>query len=466
MNPLPAPDNRHGLGSEPNPSCCDVLVIGGGPAGSTISSLLVERGWKVVLLEKDQHPRFHIGESLLPMNLPILDQLGVLDQVREIGVVKPGIEICSNRHLGRSQTFYFERALDGVHPHAFQVRRSEFDHLLLRNSAERGVAVHERVQVKDVVFRPGATSIVQTVDGAGRQKDWEARFVVDASGRNAFLSTRLGLKQKNRQHNSAAIFAHFKNTVRRSGKDEGNIGLYWFDHGWFWMIPLREDVMSVGAVCWPDYLKTRRNSLEDFLWDTIRLSPGVHDRMKNAELIGKALATGNYSYRSRRMWGDGYILVGDAYAFVDPVFSSGVYLAMSSASMGAEAVDACLREGALAVPLLEAFDRQVRGGLRTLSWFIYRFTTPAIHDLFMARRKRFNMEQAIISVLAGDVFRKTRTRWPVAFFKGIYHVTAAWNWSRSWSSYRRRQRNIRLNFSEEGRRGTHQPEPSRLRNTS
>lgn len=427
---------------------CDVLVIGGGPAGSTVSSLLAEKGWNVVLLEKDHHPRFHIGESLLPMNLPILERLGVLESVRRVGIVKPGVEMNSDRQPGGRQTYNFDRLLGHVYPHAFEVRRSEFDHILLQNSAKWGVEVHEGIRVTDIAFRPGSTSLVSARDSSSRVRTWAARYVVDASGRNTFLSTRLGLKEKDKRHNSAAIFGHFKRALRRSGRDEGNIGLYWFEHGWFWMIPLRDDVMSVGAVCWPDYLKTRANGFDAFLWDTIRLCPGVHERMTQAELIGPARATGNYSYYSRRMWGEGYILVGDAYAFVDPVFSSGVYLAMSGAEAGAEVVDACLREGRSVDQLLEQFECRMKGGIQTLSWFIHRFTTPAMHDLFMAPRDILGMEQAILSTLSGNVYRGDRATVSIALFKAIYYSAASLTWSRSRASYLRRKRNIRLDFAD------------------
>lgn len=427
---------------------CDVLVIGGGPAGSTVSSLLAEKGWNVVLLEKDHHPRFHIGESLLPMNLPILERLGVLEAVRRIGIVKLGVEMNSDRQPGGRQTYNFDRLSGHIYPHAFEVRRSEFDHILLQNSAKWGVVVHEGIRVTDIAFRPGSASLVSARDSSSSVRNWAARYVVDASGRSTFLSTRLGLKAKDKRHNSAAIFGHFKRALRRSGRDEGNIGLYWFEHGWIWMIPLRDDVMSVGAVCWPDYLKTRANGLDAFLWDTIHLCPGVHERMTQAELIGPARATGNYTYYSRRMWGEGYILIGDAYAFVDPVFSSGVYLAMSGAATGAEVVDACLREGRSVDQLLEKFECRMKSGLQTLSWFIHRFTTPAMHDLFMAPRNILGMEQAVLSTLSGNVYRGDRATVPVALFKVMYYLAASLTWSRSWASYRRRKRNVRLDFAD------------------
>lgn len=423
------------------PAKCDVLVIGGGPAGSTISTLLAEKGWRIVLLEKDHHPRFHIGESLLPMNLPILARLGVLDEVAKIGLVKPGIELNSLEQPGKSHTYYFENTLDQDYPYAFQVRRSEFDALLLTNSAKRGVAVHQGVKVIDVAFQKGGSAMVRARAEDGSERSWQAGFVVDASGRNALLSTRLGLKERNEKHNSAAIFGHFKNALRREGGDEGNIGLYWFEHGWFWMIPLADGVMSVGAVCWPDYLKTRSVGLNEFFWETIRLCPGVAQRLESAELVQPATATGNFSYWSRRMWGDGYLLLGDAYAFIDPVFSSGVYLAMHSATLAADVVDTCVSEGRTATTALKRYEKQVLRGMRTLSWFIYRFTTPAMQYLFMAPRNTFRTEQAVLSILSGDVFRRNDLALPIVFFKTIYYLASVINLGRSWVAYRRRRRN-------------------------
>lgn len=427
-------------------TCSDVLVVGGGPAGTTIATELARKGRSVVLLEQDHHPRFHIGESLLPMNLPVLDRMGVLEQVRGIGVTKYGVEFCPGDRQWTPQAIYFDEALDKTHPYAFQVRRSEFDELLFRNCVANGVRAYEGVKVRNIDFRTGKTHLVHATDDDGNQNTWEARFVVDASGRDTFLSRKAGLKQKNRRHQSAAIFGHFANVVRRQGKDEGNISIYWFEHGWFWMIPLRQSVMSVGAVCWPEYLKTRRLSPEEFLWQTIRLCPQVAERMQDACLQGMARATGNYSYTSQRMYGDGYILVGDAFAFIDPVFSTGVYLAMNSAVLGAEAVDADLRDPSSSRPAFERFDREVRRGIGTVSWFIYRFTAPAMQRLFMAPHNVFRVRQAIISMLAGDLFRDTPIGAPLAAFKSLYYITAAANFSRSCASYARRKRNVGSTF--------------------
>ncbi|MGH8502684.1 MAG: NAD(P)/FAD-dependent oxidoreductase [Gammaproteobacteria bacterium] len=425
-----------------------MLVIGGGPAGSTISALLAERGWRVTLLEKEHHPRFHIGESLLPMNLPILKRLGVLAQVEAIGMPKYGAHFVSDQYTDHDQTFYFSKALDKQHPLAYEVRRSEFDHLLLKNSAVKGVDVREGVRVSSVDFdREGAQA--QAVDDDGQRHTWRARQLVDATGRDTFLASRLGVKKKNPKHGSAAIFGHFSNVERLPGRDAGNISIFWFEHGWFWMIPLKDGMMSVGAVCAPAYLKTRgATDPADFLWRTIDLCPGVKARMRAAELVGgEARATGNYSYRATRLHGDNWLLVGDAFAFVDPVFSSGVYLAMNSASLGAEVVDARLRGLASAAWLASDYERRITRGLRTFSWFIYRFTSPPMHKLFMGPKNTFRMQEAVISVLAGDLFRNTPLTLPLSLFKGLYYAMSARYFASSWRGYLRRRRNARSIFS-------------------
>ncbi|MEM7169036.1 MAG: NAD(P)/FAD-dependent oxidoreductase [Pseudomonadota bacterium] len=426
---------------------CDVLVIGGGPAGSTIATEMSQKGWQVVLLEKDHHPRFHIGESLLPLNLPLLERLGVLPQVEEIGVNKPGIEMCSGQDGARSHIYYFENTLAGRHPHAFQVRRSEFDHLLLENSKSNGVQVFEGTRVKEVETRGWGDNLVVAKDGKGHQINWKASVIVDASGRSALLATRLGMKERNNRHNSSALFGHFKNATRRQGRDEGNIGIYWFEQGWFWMIPLRDGIMSVGAVCWPEYLKSRHDDLETFFMDTIALCPAVQERLAGAELMSGPQATGNYSYKSKKMWGPGYVLVGDAYTFIDPVFSSGVYLAMSGASQTSAAIDACLRRGKAAEPELILAQRRLDKGIRKLSWFIYRFTTPAIHDLFLNPKNFLRMEEAILSLLAGDIFRKSKLGVSLLLFKTIYWAAMAVNLPKSIRFFSQKRKNLKIESS-------------------
>lgn len=429
---------------------CDVLVIGGGPAGSTVASCLTQKGWRVTLLEKVRHPRFHIGESLLPSNMPIFDRLGVRSEVEEIGMLKPGAEF--NCEGYRPAVYYFRNAMDKSNPIAYQVRRSEFDHILLRNSARLGVDVREGVRVTDVELRPQQTTRVSSETEDGKKVQWEAKYLIDASGRDTFLSNRFKMKQRNPEHNSSAIFGHFSGVERRPGEDCGNISVYWFDHGWYWMIPLKDGAMSVGAVCWPYYLKSRTKPVDDFLWDTLRLNPQIANRMKNATLLAPALATGNFSYQADRMYGDGWMLVGDAYAFIDPVFSSGVFLGMQGAEFAAEAVDEMLRKDDTTVAanekLLREHEKRIRAGLKLFSWFIYRITTPTMRRMFMNPRNTFRMEEGILSLLAADIFHKTPIHFPLFMFKVIYYAASMLNFRESFAAWRKRRRawHSRLDF--------------------
>jgi flavin-dependent dehydrogenase len=400
--------------------------------------LLAEQGWNVHLLEKDSHPRFHIGESLLPQSLPILKQLGVLPEVEKIGIVKYGAEMISHRY-GRKQMFYFSKAFDESQPFAFEVKRSEFDAILLKNAAAKGVQVHEGVRAGSVGFRLGKSSIVHAQNGAGNPIAWEAQFVVDASGRDTFLSGQLGGKHRSHTHNSAAVFGHFEGVGRLPGKDEGNITVAWLEHGWCWLIPFKDGTTSVGIVCWPDYIKSRTTPLDQFLLDTLRQCPPIAERLRHAKLLTPVYAAANFSYRRETMSGEGYLMVGDAFAFIDPVFSSGVHLALNSAVMGAKVVEAHLRGSPDYAQRLREFDRMVRRGVKTFSWFIHRFTQPAFQSLFVSTKRPPKMERAVLSLLAGDVYEQKLARFPLFLFKLCYYSVFMLNWRENWAVARRRK---------------------------
>jgi flavin-dependent dehydrogenase len=420
---------------------CDVLIIGGGPAGSTAAALLAEHGRRVVVIEKDRHPRFHIGESLLPLNLPLFDRLGVHEQVEAIGIVKRGAEFIST-DSNRTVTFNFADAWNKTWTSAYQVRRSEFDHILLKNASARGAAVYEEHRVTDIKFDTGGADVIVTA-GDGSEQKWRTAYVVDASGRDTFLASRMNIKRRNSKHASAALYGHFTNVRRLPGEAEGNISIFWFDHGWFWFIPLRDGTTSIGAVCWPYYLKSRRSSPTEFLHATIARCPPLADRLKDAQLIGPATATGNYSYTADRMYGWRYILIGDAFAFVDPVFSSGVYLAMNSATVAAEAVNHSLDNPASAEVQFAAFDRRVRRGLSTFQWLIYRMTSPAIRHLFMNPNDQWGIQSAVISLLAGDVYGEREVDRRLRLFRVIYYLVCIRFLPQSFNQWRRRRAAIR-----------------------
>jgi flavin-dependent dehydrogenase len=417
---------------------CDVLVIGGGPAGSTISALLAQRGRDVVMLEKSRHPRFHIGESLLPFNMPLFEQLGVASEIEAIGMPKYGAEFISPWH-DKPVMYEFVNAADNHYSYTYQVRRSQFDEILFRNAGRKGARTLEECRVTAVDFRPGGAEVTARGED-GTERKWQTRFVVDASGRDTFLAGRLGLKERSPKNNTAAIYGHFSGATRLPGKSEGNISLFWFDHGWFWFIPLSDGATSVGAVCFPYYMKSRRTSPRQFLLDTIALCPPLAERLRNAELVSPVTATGNYSYSANRATGANYLMVGDALAFLDPIFSTGVLLAMHGGFVAADAVETCLDQPNRAGRALKAYDADARRSLRIFSWFIYRIMTPGLRDIFMTPESRFQLREALLSMLAGNIFLRTRLAMRLLALKGIYYFFSVFRLRLSWTAWRKRKR--------------------------
>ncbi len=421
---------------------CDVLVIGGGPAGATVATLLAQQGRDVVMLEKSQHPRFHIGESLLPANVPLFEKLGLRGEVERIGMPKWGVEFVSPQHE-HSSFLEFGDAWDKSLPYAWQVRRSELDEILFRHAAAQGARTLENCHVREVDFdAEGATVRAQL--GDGEQRRWRARFVIDASGRDTFLANKMRAKEKNPKHNSSALFGHFRNAQRLPGQLEGNITIFWFAHGWFWFIPLADGTTSIGAVCWPYYLKSRSKPLKEFFADTIALCPKLAERLKDATLVDDVVhATGNYSYSATHCTGERYLLLGDAFAFIDPVFSSGVFLAMQSAFEGAEVVATCLDRPAEAARARQRFEDMMRKGPREFSWFIFRVTNPTMREFFMYPQNMFRVKEALLSLLAGDLYRGTPIWRSLRILKALYYLVSLRNARRTFNAWAMRRRNVR-----------------------
>ncbi|MGH8112265.1 MAG: NAD(P)/FAD-dependent oxidoreductase [Rhodanobacteraceae bacterium] len=423
---------------------CDVLVIGGGPGGSTISTLLARRGWRVTMLEKSGHPRFHIGESLLPANMPIFEEIGALEKLRAIGRLKLGVDF--PRDDGSYCTFRFDRALGDTPPWSFQVVRSQMDQVLFEHARANGVDAHEQARVEHVGFDAGG--VTAHVDAHGAKSGLRARYLVDASGRDTMLGKQLHLVQPSATHRTAALFAHYADVAFNPDDPGGHIiSVNRFRHGWAWFIPLPDGTTSVGCVCKPGWLQTRQGaSNEDFIARTLASVPGAERRMAHARLVSRVRFAGNYSYTCSRMAGTRWILVGDAWAFLDPVFSTGVFLAMYSARCAAEAVDGALRDPSSETTRQRRYSMHIQKGYARLAWFIHRFNSPVMKALFADPRNLMQVEQGVISMLAGDVFDSPRVLSKLRTFKALYAIGSITN-LRGWAAERidrRRQSHIRV----------------------
>lgn len=406
-----------GQATQPPPDY-DAIIVGGGPGGSAAAIALARRGRRVLLVEKGRHPRFHIGESLLPMSMPLLRDLGLLEQAERIGVRKHGADFPVPRPPGY-QVFRFQRSLNPTWPHALQVHRAQFDQLMFDGAAAAGAATVQDTCVEAVSFEAGGVE-VRARDAGGNAVRFRASYLIDASGRDTLLGQQLRLKERHAKHQSAALYAHFHGVQARPGEDAGNISIYRVEDGWIWVIPLQGGVTSIGLVCGPDTLRHRRGDSAGFLWRVLRGVPGLSDRLAGATLAGHLQATGNYSYQCREVAGPRWVMAGDAAAFLDPIFSSGVHLALHGGLEAAALVDAVLQDPASEQHLQQRYARDLRSGLRRVSWFILRFNHPVMRKLFANPRNDWRVEEAMISMLAGDLHRDHGIRWRLRVFKVIY----------------------------------------------
>jgi flavin-dependent dehydrogenase len=317
----------------------DVIVIGGGPAGSAASTLMSQQGLRVTLFERERFPRFHIGESLIPETYWVLKRLDMLPKMQRSRFVKKYSVQFVNAAGKLSAPFYFWDNKPHECSQTWQVVRSEFDQMMLENAREQGVDVHEETRVVDVLF-DGERAVGVTIQDASGRRDVRARVVVDASGQNGLLQNRFNLRVWDPVLNKSAVWTYWKGAYRDTGKNEGaTMVLQTADkQGWFWYIPLHDDRVSVGVVAPARQLLKGRGPAERIYTDEVEKCPAVRERLAGAKRITGYFVTKDYSYRAKQAAGEGWVLIGDAYAFLDPLYSSGVLLALRSGEMAADAI--------------------------------------------------------------------------------------------------------------------------------
>ena len=384
----------------------EVVVIGGGPAGSTAAALLAERGRRVTLLEKSRFPRYHVGESLMPYCWYTLDRLGVVDAVERAGFTHKYSVQFVKPDGSLSAPFYFKQHRDHPSSVTWQVYRSEFDRILLNNAAQRGVNVHLRTQARDLIEADGRVVGVKAIGPDYRPIDLHAGMVIDASGRDMFAINRRDWRVRDPQLSKISVWTYYKSARRDPGLDEGATTVaYLPEKGWFWYIPLKGDVVSVGIVADREYLY--RDGVKDpaaIFAREIGTNAWISDHLSVGRQVGRYWVTGDYSYRSRHCADDGLLLVGDAFAFLDPVFSSGVFLALKSGELGADAVDAALQAGDVSAARFSDYGETMKQGIEAMRKLVYAFY-DAQFSFGQVVKHHPQVRGDLTDCLIGDLFR-------------------------------------------------------------
>jgi len=352
----------------------DAIVIGGGPAGSTAAAILAMKGRRVVLLEKEKFPRYHIGESLLPYGFFTLERLGVLSKMKQSHFVKKySVQFVSPD--GRSsQPFYFHTHLEHEAAQTWQVLRSELDQMLLDNAREKGAEVIEEITVREPIRENNAVKGVKAALKDGEMRDFHAPITIDASGRDAFFTTKNGWKIRDAFLNKIAVWTYYKGAQRDPGVDEGATTVaYVPEKGWFWYIPLAGDVVSVGVVADKDYLMRRTKDLKEIFYQEVAENKWIEQHLAAGGQFGPFRITGEYSYRSRHCAADGLVLAGDAFAFLDPVFSSGVMLALRSGELAADAADKALTDNDFSAARFTEYGAEFCKRIESMRRLVYAF---------------------------------------------------------------------------------------------
>jgi flavin-dependent dehydrogenase len=414
----------------------DVVVVGGGPGGSVCASRLRQGGATVLVLEKERFPRFHLGESLLPQSLPVLEAIGVLDKVEATFIQKYGARFHDDA-LGRKDRFSFDGAWKNDRDHSFEVPRDLFDHTLLDHAAGLGADVRQEWTVIGAVREGERVVGVLANAPDGREVRFDARYVVDASGRDALFARTARSTEKIPELDQTAIFTHYEGVPRQEGKLAGDIDIVIFRESpnarpnWFWLIPFKDGRTSVGAVVSRAWIKAHRAKLDQAMIDeagddvTALFQMAVDESPSATELLGaakmvwpRAKAAADFSYRVTELAGEGWIAIGDAGGFIDPLFSTGTHVAMCGAKTAAETLLGLLAPGGNVdeAEKLRAWESHLKGGAETFILAVQAFYAGPLMEQIFSPHKHSALRRSITSLLAGDVFtdsvwaRDTRLR--------------------------------------------------------
>jgi FADH2-dependent halogenase len=404
-------------------SAVDVIVIGGGPGGSSTATYLRRAGHTVLLLEKEVFPRFHIGESLLPYNRPLFDEMGVTEALRKASFPKKhGARfLIANGSL--ATRFLFREGRFTREPEAIQVERATFDHILLQHARAQGADVREGWTVRK--FESDAAGVsVEAKDPAGKAHVFKGRFLIDASGRGNLTGNQEGLREVHPRLKKLAVFGHFKGVKLDEGNSQGDTVITRLENKWFWLIPVSAEKTSVGLVIDQEEFQRTPGTPAEIFRRWLERTPPMRERMLEAELVGEMQTTSDFSYHNRRFVGQRLARVGDAAGFMDPIFSAGVYLAMWSGKHAAEAVSASLAAGDDGTRRFLAYEKRVRRGMQFYWQMVERYYTTPFIELFMNPRNNLSLPAAVNAILAGELEGGWALRWRLWVFFALVRVQA------------------------------------------
>jgi flavin-dependent dehydrogenase len=392
-----------------------VVVVGGGPSGSTVSTLLAQKGYKVEIYERDHFPRFHIGESMIPDTYFALQRTGLLEKMKKSHFTQKRSVQFINQHGKMSEPFYFWDNKPHESSQTWQVRRSEFDKLSLDHARENGVKVHEGARVLEVIFEGEKAVGIRVKPEDGPEREVRAKVVIDASGQSTLIIDRFGLREWDPKLKKAALWTYWKGARRDTGKDPGSTLVIQTQGktGWFWYIPLHDDIVSVGVVADHDYLfKRGSKDPETVYFEEVAKAPGLQPLIKDATRCDVFRIQKEYTYRAKQVAGDGWCLVGDAFGFLDPLYSSGLLLAMTSASMASDVIAEAIEKGDVSEAQLRKWEKPYVQGIDRIRRLVCEYYDGMSFGRFV--KKHPHLKGLVTDVLIGDVFKDdVDVLWPL-----------------------------------------------------